>query len=130
MNHVKIIPAATARTLTSLFRRNGCVRRQNTARCEAEGWTKYKKGDEIRLIANTNAERDRVMRLLKRADFKAGRPFLKHRRPGSSCVPIYGREQVARFLTMVAETEERQRTPVRRVATRRKTREKSSGQRC
>jgi hypothetical protein len=69
---------------------------------------KYKKGEEIRLIANDSEERVRIMRLLKLAGFKPGRPFRKspQRKRTQFCIPVYGHEQVARFLRMVEETEE------------------------
>ena len=68
---------------------------------------KYKKGEEIRLVANTASERAHILRLLKLANFKAGRPFRKNQQSNQFCVPVYGREQVARFLQMVNETEKR-----------------------
>jgi hypothetical protein len=67
---------------------------------------KYKKGEEVRLIANEREERVRIMRLLKLAGFKAGRPYRKSAERTQTCIPIYGREQVARFLSMVEETGE------------------------
>ena len=91
--------------LMALFRRNGCVRRHNAMRYARQGYMKYKKGEEIRLVANGDEERVRIQRLLKRAGFKAGRPFRKAPERNQFCVPIYGREQVARFLRMVEETE-------------------------
>ncbi len=66
---------------------------------------KYKKGEEIRLVANGDAERVRIQRLLKRAGFKAGRAFRKSAERTQICIPIYGREQVAGFVKMVEETE-------------------------
>jgi hypothetical protein len=67
----------------------------------------YKKGEEVRLIANGNEERVRIVRLLRRAGFKAGRPFRKGVGRTQFCIPVYGREQVARFLSMVEAAEER-----------------------
>jgi hypothetical protein len=66
---------------------------------------KYKKGEEIRLVANGTEEQVRIQRLLKLAGFKAGRPFRKSAERRQVCVPIYGREQVARFLSMAEKTE-------------------------
>jgi len=97
-------PAASVE-LTALFRRNGCVRRHDATRYATQGCMKYKKGEEIRLVANRNAERVRIQRLLKRAGFKAGRAFRKSAERKQICIPIYGREQVARFVKMVEETE-------------------------
>jgi len=91
--------------LTAFFRRNGCVRRHDAERYAREGCMQYKKGEEIRLVANDIEEQERILRLLKRAGFKAGRPFRKGPQRAQSCVPLYGREQVARFLKMVEKTE-------------------------
>ena len=49
--------------------------------------------------------RNGCMRRLKLAGFRAGRPFRKAPERNQFCVPIYWREQVARFLRMVEETE-------------------------
>lgn len=38
----------TEQSLSSFFRRNGYVRRTNAKRFKKEGWTSYKKGDEVR----------------------------------------------------------------------------------
>ncbi len=66
---------------------------------------KYKKGVEMRLVANGREEQERILRRLKLAGFRPGRPFRKGPERNQFCVPIYGREQVARFLRMVEETE-------------------------
>ena len=98
------IPPSTAAELTAFFRRNGYTRRHDAVRYAMQGCMKYKKGDEIRLVANGNEERVRIQRLLKCAGFKAGRPFQKSAERTQTCIPVYGREQVARFLSMVEET--------------------------
>lgn len=105
---MRAIPVSVAAELTAFFRRNGYVRRHDAARYAAQGCMKYKKGEEVRLIANGTEERARIERLLKLAGFKAGRPFRKSPQRTQICVPIYGREQTARFLSMVKGTEERQ----------------------
>jgi hypothetical protein len=87
-----------AARLAALFHRNGYVRRQNARRLRAEGSWGYKKGDEVRLVADSLAELAEVRRLLRAAGFKPGRPFRKARQYRQ---PIYGRAQVARFLTLV-----------------------------
>ncbi len=110
------IPISAAVELTAFFRRNGYVRRHDAARYAAQGCMKYKKGGEIRLVANEDKERVRIQRLLKLAGFKAGRPFRKSAERTQACVPIYGREQVARFLSMLEGTEKCQQSaaPYRR----------------
>ena len=89
------------RRLAALFRRNGYVRRQNPSRLRAEGYWAYKKGDEVRLVADDLAELAEIRRLLRAAGFKFGRPFAKSRQYRQ---PLYGREQVAHFLALVGET--------------------------
>lgn len=90
--------ARAARALAWYFRRNGYVRKQDADRLESEGPQLYKKGEEIRLVANTAEELRVVRRLLRRAGFKPGRPFVKGRQYRQ---PVYGREAVARFLDVV-----------------------------
>ena len=81
------------------------MRRHDAGRYATQGYMKYKKGEEIRLVANGREEQEQILRRLKLAGFKAGRPFRKAPERNQFCVPIYGREQVARFLNMVEETE-------------------------
>jgi len=114
---VGVIDPTTSVELTALFRRNGCVRRHDAARYARQGSMKYKKGEEIRLVANREAERVQIQRLLKRAGFKAGRPFRKSKHGTQVCIPIYGREQVAGFVKMVEETEKCQPSAAAYVAT-------------
>ena len=79
------------------FQRNGYVRRTNAVRRKSEGHL-YKKGAEVRLVAETEAELTDIRDLLVRAGFKVARPFEKaqHWRQ-----PIYGVAAVARFLALV-----------------------------
>ena len=97
-------PNATTLELAALFQRNGYMRRHNPVRYAAEGCMKYKKGYEVRLVANTATERGRILQLLRTAGFKPGRPFRKNKKSGQYRVPIYGREQVARFLRIAEAT--------------------------
>lgn len=94
----KALPAKIAEQLAAFFNRNGYVRKQNTKRLNKEGYMGYKKGDEVRLVVATKAELATVKRLLKAAGIKHGKPFAKARQ---IAVPIYGRDQVARFLKMI-----------------------------
>lgn len=89
--------------LASFFRRNGFVRRQDPQRLADEGWERYKKGDELRLVAESAKELRLIRRLLREAGFKPGRPFAKGRQYRQ---PIYGRQAVARFLDLVAAEED------------------------
>jgi len=104
MKEVPTTPNAMVLELVAFFLRNGYVRRHNPARYAAVGCMKYKKGDEVRLVANTTSERVRILKLLRTAGFKPGRPFLRDKRGGQSRIPLYSCEQVSRFLTMVEET--------------------------
>jgi len=89
--------------LARAFRLRGYVRRQDKRRLTREGYMRYKKGDEVRLMANSAAEVMLLQRLLRRAGFKPGRAFSKGRQYRQ---PIYGREQVRRFLEMVNAPED------------------------
>ena len=88
------------RQLAEFFHRNGHVRRQNAKRYRKEGHRQYKKGDEIRLTANTKTELRTIRRLLKQAGFKPGRPHVHYNQYRQ---PLYGREAVDRFLDMIGE---------------------------
>jgi hypothetical protein len=86
--------------LREFFRRNGYVRRQNPIRVAEEGWRRYRKGDEVRLTANSTLELRVVRQLLREAGLTPGRPFVKGRQYRQ---PVYGRQAVARFLDLMAE---------------------------
>jgi hypothetical protein len=64
----------------------------------------YKKGDEVRLVAGSTTELATIRRLLDEAGFKPGRPFVKGRQFRQ---PLYGRAEVARFLSLVSGFERR-----------------------
>jgi len=85
--------------LARYFRRNGYVRWQNPKRLAREGYLGYKKGDEVRLAAQDEQELHDIQDLLVRAGFRPGRPFVKGQQYR---LPIYGREEVGRFLRLVA----------------------------
>ena len=93
--------------LAEFFQRNGCVRWPNQKRVLREGYTLYKKGAEVRLKANTKAERGRILRLLRLLGFRPGNPYEK----GSGfAIPLYGHGPVAEFLELIGEptTDERE----------------------
>jgi len=95
---MKRVQRRVARWLAWYFRRNGYLRWQKEDRVANEGWQRYKKGDEVRLVANTKEELRLVRGLLREGGFKPGRPFrkgLQYRQP------VYGRLAVARFLKVV-----------------------------
>ena len=98
---VKATPAAeVVEKLAALFQRNGYVRWLNPER-KARDPRKYRKGDEVRLVAESKAELQTIRRLLRAAGFKPGRPFAKSKQWRQ---PLYGRTEVARFLTLIGET--------------------------
>jgi hypothetical protein len=84
--------------LAGVFERNGYVRQQDAKRLRSEGYDGYKKGDEVRLIAESRRELNALRRALQEAEFTPGKPFEKGKR---WCQPIYGREAVSRFLRVV-----------------------------
>ncbi len=62
--------------LVELFQRNGYMRVPNDDRREEEP-RNYKKGYEIRLVANTQRAITAIRRLLRQAGLKSGKPFKK-----------------------------------------------------
>lgn len=98
-----VVPAASSKVrpfdprLAAYFRRNGYVRRFNPKRRKKEKAT-YKKGNEVRLVADNRAELMEIRRLLRQAGFKVARPF-EHGRQWRQ--PVYGVAAVSRFLEMV-----------------------------
>jgi hypothetical protein len=97
MTHHGVSRKTAVRELARLFHRNGYVRRPNRARRKAAP-RDYKKGYEVRLVANSNAELRSIRRLLRAAGFKPGRPFRKARQWRQ---PLYGRQVVAAFLELL-----------------------------
>jgi hypothetical protein len=89
-----------AERLGALFRRNGYMRKQDIGRLKAEGHGAYKKGDEVRLVADSIMELEVIRRLLRQAGFRPGAPFRKAKQWGQ---PIYGRQAVARFMALIGE---------------------------
>ena len=88
-----------AEQLGALFARNGYVRPQNQDRIADEGWTKYKKGVELRLTADSEAELEQIRGLLQTAGFRIGKAY--HHGDRQFRQPVYGRQQVERFLELV-----------------------------
>jgi hypothetical protein len=99
--------AEVIKRLSAFFHRNGYVRRANPVRKKEMGRL-YKKGAEVRLVAESAAELAEIRRLLRKAGFKRGRPFAKARQWRQ---PVYGVAEVARFLSLVG-------TPKRRITRR------------
>lgn len=96
----EIVPSSEAvKRLSAFFHRNGYVRRVDPVRQMVKGRL-YKKGAEVRLVAESAAELAEIRRLLKQAGFKRARPFAKARQWRQ---PVYGVAEVARFLALVGE---------------------------
>ena len=109
MAKAKATPAPeVVKRLAAFFHRNGYVRRMDAVRRVVDGQL-YKKGAEVRLVAESAAELAEIRRLLKRAGFKLARPFAKARQWRQ---PVYGVAEVARFLALIKK---------RRVKKRRRT---------
>ncbi|MCC7475723.1 MAG: hypothetical protein IT425_10025 [Pirellulales bacterium] len=85
--------------LKKFFHRNGYIRRVDAVRRVEEGQL-YKKGAEVRLVAESAAELSEIRQLLKQANFKLARPFAKDRKWRQ---PVYGVAEVARFLSLVGK---------------------------
>lgn len=98
MSEVAPAPEVVER-LAAFFHRNGYVRRLDAVRRVQQGQL-YKKGAEVRLVAQSQSELAEIRRLLKRAGFKLARPFAKARQWRQ---PVYGVAEVARFLSLVRE---------------------------
>ena len=96
-------PPEVVAQLAALFHRKGYVRRQSPIRRTIEGFNRYKKGDEVRLVANSEVELAEVRRLLFAAGFTPGTPFVKGVQWRQ---PVYGRAAVARFLELVGAASE------------------------
>ena len=93
-------PAAVIRQLARFFHRNGYVRWQDEVRLTEEGYQVYKKGNELRLVADSTEELAVIRELLERAGFTPGRAFAKGRQYRQ---PVYGKRAVIRFLELIGE---------------------------
>ncbi len=93
---------SVARELGAFFRRNGHVRPTREKRLAGEGYGRFRRGYEFRLTADTLAELSHIRDLLCRMGFKPGRPFEKGHQFRQ---PVYGREEMERFLKLIGERE-------------------------
>ncbi|MBR9977965.1 MAG: hypothetical protein KFH87_07745 [Bacteroidetes bacterium] len=90
----------TIAELRDFFDRNGYVRFRDEYRAETEGSAFYKKGDELRLVARSKRELARIRRLLKAAGFRPGSPYAQGHNYRQ---PVYGQEEVTRFLELISK---------------------------
>lgn len=86
--------------LVKYFLRNGCLRFPNENTRKLKG-KHYKKGYEVRLVANDEKELSEISSLIDKAGFKVSKPFQKHSR---FIQPIYGKKVVAKFQIYLAKT--------------------------
>lgn len=96
--------AAAAKELATIFREGGYMRRRSAELAEELGPYGYKKGDEVRLVVNSQAELRRVRSLLKSVGLNAGKAFQKHAR---WVQPLYGAEAVQFFLKQLPSGRDR-----------------------
>ena len=87
-----------AMKLAELFRRNGYVRPPEAKRLAKPGYGHFRRGFEFRLTADSWNELQLIQRLLRRAGFEPGKPFVKGNQFRQ---PVYGREELERFLALI-----------------------------
>ncbi|GAB6091083.1 hypothetical protein [Spirochaeta dissipatitropha] len=85
--------------IAAIFLRNGYVRLQKPERQKQEGSQVYKKGSEVRLLAKNSDELDSILQMLEVLEISPGKPFKKARQ---TCIPLYSKKQVARFMELIA----------------------------
>lgn len=96
--------AAAAKQLATIFQESGYMRRRSAELAEELGPYGYKKGDEVRLVVNSQAELRRVRALLKTVGLTPGKAFQKHAR---WVQPLYGAEAVQFFLKQLPSGRDR-----------------------
>lgn len=118
---------APEKLLLQIFLRNGHLREPDILLKKQLG-QKYKKGYEVRLVANSRQELRDIRRALKAVDLNAGSHFKKNRQ---TVQPVYGKEAVGLFKSWVSTSKKRsakkasskaQKTTAKRRATARKSR--------
>lgn len=86
------------RRAVDFFHNGACVRTPNEDRLD-EGYRRYKKGWEVRFSVHSRSEATELRRVLVAAGLRSGRSYRKHQT--TWIVPMYGRDQVTRFLGWV-----------------------------
>ncbi len=94
----KQVPDEVVKQLAALFHRNGYVRPPAERRLSDD--RPVRRGYEFRLTAESRGELRLIRDLLRRAGFKAGRPFVKGLQFRQ---PVYGAAQLKRFLALIGE---------------------------
>ena len=91
--------------LAEAFHRAGYIRQPNAARAKSDGRS-YKKGYEVRLVADSQEELAKIRKHLRKAGFKLAKPYKK----GKGMVqPVYGKLHMERFRAISAEWKKRQK---------------------
>ncbi len=99
MNSVTNISEKKAvKYLAQAFKNRGYVRYANETKKKEDANRKYKKGDEIRLIFNSNTDCLLAQKHLNFFGFTYGKSYEQFRQIR---LPIYGRNQVRSFLDLV-----------------------------
>lgn len=83
--------------LVWLFRRNGYIRWQDEEQLK-RGHRVYKKGHELRFVADDAEELELIQDLLRQVGLEPGRPFAKGRQFRQ---PVYGKRAVDSFLELL-----------------------------
>jgi hypothetical protein len=85
--------------LKRAFRQRGYFRVPNEQRRKRDG-ASYKKGYEVRLVADDEAQLLQLRSLLRRCGFKPGKPFSKSQQ---RVQPIYGKHAMEQFRRLLSE---------------------------
>jgi hypothetical protein len=86
-------PEESQRALVALFQDRGYLRLPDRDRRASEPG-RYKKGYEIRFVADSRKKLSLIRRLLKQVGLKPGKPFQKR---SVWIQPVYGRDAVTEF---------------------------------
>ncbi len=92
-----IAPSRVIDELRVRFQQHGCFRAPDLQRRKNDS-RGYKKGYEVRLVAQDRKDLARLRRLLKAAGFKAGKAYPKH---SQLIQPVYGRDALLRFRSLI-----------------------------
>ncbi len=84
--------------LVRYFLRDGYVRSPVIARL-SEGPRQYKKGHEVRIVADSNLELAQIGELIESVGLPKGKPFMKH---SKLIQPMYGKEAAKSILTWLS----------------------------
>ena len=99
MNSVtKLSKKKSINYLAKAFENRGYARYSNESRKKENANKKYKKGDEIRLIFDSNIDCLQAQEHLKLLGFTYGKSYQQFRQIR---LPIYGRDQVKSFLDLI-----------------------------